>query len=365
MKLHGVATGIFTGDEHLNGTAPTQGTELCAIVEAMHSLETLIGIGDYNEEIPDILEKLAFNALPAAFNADMTAHQYDEQVNQRRVSKEKRPWYNNADDANIYGFSPNFGCCTANYHQGWPKFVASLWYATNDDGLSAISYAPCTIRTRLSDVPVKLTVSGGYPFSHNVKIEVNTKRSVEFPLYLRIPAWVTSPIIFLPGGEIMQVRAGETACIRRKWQAGDEVRLELSTSPRVMKRLHHQSVAIEYGPLLMAYQPEEKWEKLNDARFPDWQVTTDSEFGYALLADEPKKGVVIPENAAPFGQGEPAAYALVKAAKIPWDMDGANCANVPIMPKIRRDEIITLKLVPFGGTGLRIAQFPQGSVVEN
>ncbi len=28
------------------------------------------------------------------------------------------------------------GCCTANYHQGWPKFVSSLWLASpKDSGL--------------------------------------------------------------------------------------------------------------------------------------------------------------------------------------------------------------------------------------
>ena len=29
MKYHGVAYGMFTCDEHLNGASPTQGTELC------------------------------------------------------------------------------------------------------------------------------------------------------------------------------------------------------------------------------------------------------------------------------------------------------------------------------------------------
>ncbi len=81
--------------------------------------------GNFGDELPDILEKLAYNALPAAFNADMTAHQYDQQANQIKVSRDKRNWYNNGEDANVFGFSPNFGCCTANYHQGWPKFVSS------------------------------------------------------------------------------------------------------------------------------------------------------------------------------------------------------------------------------------------------
>lgn len=96
-----------------------------------------------------------------------------------------RPWYNNGDESNLFGLEPNFGCCTANLHQGWPKFTASLWYATNDDGLAAISYAPCKVRTAIDGVPVRLSVGGGYPFAETVEIEVAVKRPIEFPLYLR------------------------------------------------------------------------------------------------------------------------------------------------------------------------------------
>ena len=127
MKHHGVASGIFTADEHLNGASPTQGTETCAVVEAMYSLETLIGCGDFGQDLPDILEKLAFNALPAAFTADTMGHQYDQQANQVAATAAARPWYNNGDESNLFGLEPNFGCCTANLHQGWPKFTASRW----------------------------------------------------------------------------------------------------------------------------------------------------------------------------------------------------------------------------------------------
>ncbi len=39
MTLHGLPTGIFSGDEDLHGTDVSQGTELCTIVETMYSLE--------------------------------------------------------------------------------------------------------------------------------------------------------------------------------------------------------------------------------------------------------------------------------------------------------------------------------------
>ncbi len=37
MLLHGLPMGIFSADEDLHGNNPEQGTELCALVEAMYS----------------------------------------------------------------------------------------------------------------------------------------------------------------------------------------------------------------------------------------------------------------------------------------------------------------------------------------
>ena len=43
----------------------------------------------------DALERLAFNALPAALSVDCWRHQYDQQVNQIEVSAAQRGWSNN------------------------------------------------------------------------------------------------------------------------------------------------------------------------------------------------------------------------------------------------------------------------------
>jgi len=105
-KYHGQVGGRFSGDEHLSGKRPTQGTELCAVVEYMHSLEKLIGVfGD--PHFGDRLELLAYNALPGTMTPDCWAHQYDQQANQVFVSNDKREWSTNGNASNIYGLMPN------------------------------------------------------------------------------------------------------------------------------------------------------------------------------------------------------------------------------------------------------------------
>ena len=43
-RYHGQANGLFSADEHYAGRDPSQGTELCAVVESMFSLENDISI---------------------------------------------------------------------------------------------------------------------------------------------------------------------------------------------------------------------------------------------------------------------------------------------------------------------------------
>lgn len=154
-RYHGMVTGVFTGDECIAGRSPVQGTELCAVVEYMYSLEILSSVmGD--PAFGDRLELIAFNALPATFSPDMWSHQYDQQVNQVECSAhEDRTWNTNGPEANLFGLAPNYGCCTANLSQGWPKFAAHLWMQS-DDGLAAVVYAPCKVDAEVNGVGVRV-----------------------------------------------------------------------------------------------------------------------------------------------------------------------------------------------------------------
>ena len=148
-QYHGLPNGMFSGDEHLAGPDPSQGIELCAVVESMFSLEAAFAVlGD--SALADRLERISYNALPATLSNDMWSHQYDQQPNQISCTRARRQWSTNGDESNLFGLAPHFGCCTANLHQGWPKLVSSLWMSTQDSrGLVATAYAPSVVTTKL------------------------------------------------------------------------------------------------------------------------------------------------------------------------------------------------------------------------
>lgn len=243
-------------------------------------------------------------------------------------------------------------------HQAWPKFVSSLWYATSDDGLAAISYAPCTVNFVAGGTRVKLKVETNYPFEQAVRIEVAVKRPAEFPLYLRIPAWAKQPMINLPDGEIMSVRAGETACIRRKWSTGDHVTLDLPMEPR-LSHWYHQSTAVELGPLLMCFRPGEEWTTVKDHPIaPDYEVRPTEDWNWALVDGESMKAVFEQAPVGAFKHND-AVKVLVKAVKAPdWTLDGASAAPPPIAPEADWATEQVIELTPYGNSSLRIAQFP-------
>ena len=117
-RYHGEPNGLMSGDECLAGRNPSQGTELCAIVETMYSMENLVALTG-QVKFSDRLEKVAFNALPAAITSDFWGHQYDEQSNQVACVPVTQPIFTtNRGDANLFGLEPQFGCCLSQLPPG-------------------------------------------------------------------------------------------------------------------------------------------------------------------------------------------------------------------------------------------------------
>ena len=199
---------MFSADEHHSGRDPSQGTELCAVVESLYSLQQVVAVnGDV--AVADRIERMAYNAMPATMSADMWSHQYDQQANQVMCSLNRRRWVTNGPESNLFGLEPNFGCCTANLHQGWPKLVASLWMATPDNGLAAVVYAPSTVRARVGAAgQVTIRQVTDYPFSGVITLTVTPSvNRLRFPLQLRIPSWADGASVTLNGAPVAERHA--------------------------------------------------------------------------------------------------------------------------------------------------------------
>jgi hypothetical protein len=100
------------------------------------------------------------------------------------------------------------------------------------------------------------------------------------------------------------------------------------------------------------------------AGFLDFAIHPQSAWNYALRLTE---GSVVVEDvrehgvgAPPFNPQTPPVEIIVEAKILKsWTASGGNTNLIPVSPvEVDEEEITPIKLIPYGATNLRIAQFP-------
>ena len=324
----------------------------------MFSLEVALSVMG-TPELGDRLERIAYNCLPGTFTDDMWAHQYNQEPNQVECSLHRKPWTTDGPESNLYGLEPNFGCCTANFHQGWPKLTSSLWMASHDDGLVAAAYAPCEVHTNLRNTLVRVVEETDYPFRDTIRITVHPETQLKFPLQLRIPAWTKDASIRVNGQLQPQAQAGTFARIERTWRAGDTVEIKLPMEARANQGFNN-SVAFERGPLVFSYPIGEDWLKLRDRGMTaDWQVYPTTQWNYGVNASTIKV-IEAPVAEGPFTLRGAPVKLEVKGRKLPkWVAEDGVANPVPQSPVTSDHPEEAITLVPYGAAKLRITAFPE------
>jgi len=388
---HGQPGGRFSGDEHLSGKSPSHGTELCSVVEYMFSLEELYEIFG-NNTLADRLELLAYNSLPGTTTPDLWAHQYDQQANQILVSAAKRDWTTNGDYSNIYGLMPNFACCLANMHQGWPKFVESMWMATNDNGLALVTYGPSIVKARVGNgKEVTISEETNYPFNGSVKLTINTEKAVRFPIDLRIPGWADSITIKFKE-RVFKVKNISTYKIKERWKNGDQIFIELPMHLRV-ENTFNNSVALLRGPVYFSLRIDKEYKsvKINYDNFSykgsvDWEINPKSAWNFGLLINKANimRGIKVTENPVsmfPFSDKGDMIWSADSGKYFTWTQDAPviirargmkipewtlknNSADLPPLSPVKpQGDVEIITLVPYGCARLRITEFPVMDIV--
>ena len=129
-----------------------------------------------------------------------------------------------------------------------------VYYRSNDGGFSVNLYTPSKATIALGDdLKINVRQETDYPASGKVTLNLDPSRPVEFPLYLRIPAWCKNARVSVNGRNVKQpIRSGTFLAIARKWQPGDRVELNLPMTWRFVRGRKAQQgrVAVLRGPVL-------------------------------------------------------------------------------------------------------------------
>lgn len=344
-KYHGNAYGHFNLDECLAPVGPNYGSELCSIVEAMYSYEILFNLTNDTYWL-DRLERLAFNGLPATISDDMWSHQYDQQVNQLNCSVHNKKSYfrTNSVEANVFGLEPHFGCCTANFGQGWPLFALSAFSYYKD-------YLQINIPLSASvnlDNGLVVKCESEYPFRNKVtlwsnkdtKIRIKVSKNCYLSRYKCKEGFIT-----------INLKANETKDLFYKME------LQLETRKNSFRTLN-------YGPILFSIPLKHKlkiveYTKNNvERKFPycDYYYELNDEWRYGFINKSFK--IVEKEYNLPFDRKKPPLILEGEFALLNWEIK-KGYQNIPQDKYININKRkIKLKMQPYGSTYLRMTEIP-------
>lgn len=375
QQVHGFVNGMYGGDERLHGNDPTQGSELCSAIEMMFSFENILQItGDIF--YADYLEKIAYNVLPTQHNDEFTRRQYFQQANQVVMSDESRNFFNDEYSRIVYGVLTGYPCCTSNMHQGWPKFIQNLWYATPDNGLAIMLYGPSEVKAQVSKGEwVRFAEETDYPFRDRIRLIYLEGPEVYFPLHLRIPGWCMDPEIRINGKMLEMENGSGIVVLDRDWKEGDVVEMDFPMEIRISE-WDEDSRGIERGPLVYALRIEERWEEKKTAQWPNsfFEVYPESPWNYGFNSEkltgadfhvvEKNIEIIMPWNLA----GAPVEL-TTSAIRIPdWIIEKNSAGKIPVrnyFPKADSVKFEEIRLIPYGCTALRISQFPVVRLVDD
>lgn len=374
-KYNGMAHGLYGGDEALHGNNPTQGSELCSAVEMMFSLESILEItGDV--AYADQLEKVAFNALPTQASDDYMTRQYFQQANQVMATRHTRNFDVNHHGTDLcFGLLSGYPCCTSNMHQGWPKFVQNLFYATSDKGIAALAYSPSEVKVSVGNgIVVSVKEETGYPFEETIRFIVSPSKNATFPFHLRIPAWCKKANIKINGKTLQEPAGNQVVKINREWKAGDVVELELPM--HIFKNTWYEnSMSVERGPITYALKVGDDVTTVKNDKDPIEYGATYNElrpttpWNYALiqvadnkLNDQYKIEKVKAVSDYPWNPESAPLQIKTKGRRIPsWGIYNEMAGPIPYSLTYQLEtakELEDITLIPYGCTNLRISQFP-------
>ena len=375
---HMLPLGVVSGEEHASGIGAFRKTETCNVTAMLLSTSWMYriqGHGDWG----DRMERAFFNAGAAPVARDFQTMCYYQSPNRLHSASMpcEQPLSPGPDGNRFHHLGcPSVLCCVGAVNRIIPNFIIHMWMATQDNGLAATLYGPCTVAARAgAGVPVKVTTTTDYPFGDTVRLKVAPDKAVAFPLYLRIPAWCKEARIDLNGTPVAATPDHNGFVkITRTWDKEDLVVLKLPMHPEVVRghetefpaanrdyfkfepaevfqprRLPYASV--HYGPLLFALP------------IPDVDPNTPSaeaRWQYALDTDAGRKdgGITVDHQPMPAHWNWPLqAPVVLKAPARFFDWHPTDAQALPDRP-VTGTTAETIRLVPYGCTKFRISMFP-------
>ena len=211
--------------------------ETCASVALVFWAHRMLHLG-LDGRYADVMELALYNGALSGLSREGTHYFYANPLESRG---QHRRW--------AWHVCP---CCTMNVS----RLIASIGgYAISrsEDGVAFHIYGGFETTLSLQGVAVTLRESSSYPWSSDIRIEVDPETPTTFDLKLRVPEWAEEAAAAVNGAAVSLTPARGYATIRRRWSRGDVVTLRL---PMPAERLYsHPNVRMDIGRVALRRGP--------------------------------------------------------------------------------------------------------------
>ena len=211
--------------------------ETCASVALIFWAHRMLHL-DLDSRYADVMELALYNGALSGLSREGTHYFYANPLESRG---QHRRW--------AWHVCP---CCTMNVS----RLVASVGgYAlsTSDDGVAFHLYGGLDATVAIGGVGVALRESSAYPWSGDIRIEVDPAAPSAFDLKLRVPGWANGATAAVNGEPVALALERGYATIHRLWSKGDVVALRL---PMPAERLYaHPNVRMDVGRVALRRGP--------------------------------------------------------------------------------------------------------------
>ncbi|HJO08183.1 MAG TPA: glycoside hydrolase family 127 protein, partial [Chloroflexota bacterium] len=151
-------------------------------------------------------------------------------------------------------------CCPPNLARTLAELPA-YFYSTSKAGVWVHMFNNSTLDWQLEDgTPIAIVQRTEYPWDGRIEIEVKPEQAVEFSVFVRIPGWCRSATATATAaGEALAVTPGEYLEIRRTWQTGDKIVVDLPMPVELlvanpMATETRDSVTVKRGPIVYCFE---------------------------------------------------------------------------------------------------------------
>lgn len=239
--------------------------ETCAAIGVVMCARRLLEL-ELRGEYADVMERSLYNNVLAGLALDGRTFFYVNPLEVVPAVAKRRYECHRVKTQRVAWFG--CACCPPNV----ARLFASLGdyaYSETADGLAVHLYAGGPARFKAGTVHVATE----YPWQDRVEIRIEPTSSAEFTLHLRLPGWCRAPRLTLNGAAQKIENVSGYAPLRRAWQSGDRVVLEL---PMPVERVRADArvfaaagqVALQRGPVVYCVEEVDNGPQLSALSLP-------------------------------------------------------------------------------------------------